>query len=95
VRLPVAERTIPIIADDYVDQAFGTGVVKITPAHDFNDWQVGQRHKLQAISVLTLDAKINDFGPPNTRVWIDMSHARKFWMSCKPKGFWFRPSLTS
>jgi valyl-tRNA synthetase len=63
VRLPVAERTIPIIADDYVDQAFGTGVVKITPAHDFNDWQVGQRHKLQAISVLTLDAKINDFGP--------------------------------
>ena len=63
VRVPVAERTIPIIADDYVDQAFGTGVVKITPAHDFNDWQVGQRHKLEAISVLTLDAKINDFGP--------------------------------
>jgi valyl-tRNA synthetase len=63
VRLPVAERTIPIIADDYVDREFGTGVVKITPAHDFNDWQVGQRHKLAAISVLTLDAKINDFGP--------------------------------
>jgi valyl-tRNA synthetase len=63
VRLPVAERTISIIADDYVDQAFGTGVVKITPAHDFNDWQIGQRHKLAAISVLTLDAKINDLGP--------------------------------
>ncbi|MDR3395381.1 MAG: valine--tRNA ligase [Parasulfuritortus sp.] len=63
VRLPVAERTIPIIADDYVDREFGTGVVKITPAHDFNDWQVGQRHRLAAISVLTLDAKINDFGP--------------------------------
>jgi len=63
VRLPVAERTIPIIADDYVDKAFGTGVVKITPAHDFNDWQVGQRHKLAAISVLTLDARINEFGP--------------------------------
>jgi valyl-tRNA synthetase len=63
VRLPVAERTIPIIADDYVDREFGTGVVKITPAHDFNDWQVGQRHKLAAISVLTLDAKINEFGP--------------------------------
>ncbi len=63
VRLPVAERTIPIIADEYVDKAFGTGVVKITPAHDFNDWQVGQRHKLAAISVLTLDAKINEFGP--------------------------------
>jgi valyl-tRNA synthetase len=63
VRLPVAERTIPIIADDYVDREFGTGVVKITPAHDFNDWQVGQRHKLVAISVLTLDARINEFGP--------------------------------
>lgn len=63
VRLPVAERTIPIIADEYVDQEFGTGVVKITPAHDFNDWQVGQRHKLAAISVLSLDAKINDLGP--------------------------------
>jgi valyl-tRNA synthetase len=63
VRLPVAERTIPIIADDYVDREFGTGVVKITPAHDFNDWQVGQRHQLAAISVLTLDAKINEFGP--------------------------------
>ena len=63
VRLPVAERTIPVIADDYVDRAFGTGVVKITPAHDFNDWQVGQRHKLQAINVLTLDAKMNDMAP--------------------------------
>ncbi|MEW5771768.1 MAG: valine--tRNA ligase [Pseudomonadota bacterium] len=63
VRLPVAERTIPIIADDYVDREFGTGVVKITPAHDFNDWQVGSRHKLQAINVLTLDAKMNDLAP--------------------------------
>ncbi len=63
VRLPIAERSIPIIADDYVDREFGTGVVKITPAHDFNDWQVGQRHKLVAISVLTLDAKMNDVCP--------------------------------
>jgi valyl-tRNA synthetase len=63
VRLPVAERTIPVIADDYVDREFGTGVVKITPAHDFNDWQVGQRHKLAAINVLTLDARINEYGP--------------------------------
>ncbi len=63
VRLPVAERSIPIIADEYVDREFGTGVVKITPAHDFNDWQVGQRHKLAAISVLTLDAKMNEVCP--------------------------------
>jgi valyl-tRNA synthetase len=63
VRLPIAERSIPIIADEYVDREFGTGVVKITPAHDFNDWQVGQRHKLMAISVLTLDARMNDLCP--------------------------------
>jgi valyl-tRNA synthetase len=63
VRLPVAERSIPVIADEYVEREFGTGVVKITPAHDFNDWQVGQRHNLPAISVLALDAKINEFGP--------------------------------
>ncbi len=63
VRLPVAERSIPVIADDYVDREFGTGVVKITPAHDFNDWQVGQRHKLVAINVLTLGAKMNDICP--------------------------------
>ncbi len=63
VRLPLAERSISIIADTYVDPAFGTGCVKITPAHDFNDWQVGQRHKLLPICILTLDAKINDFAP--------------------------------
>jgi len=63
VRLPLAERSIPIIGDSYVDPAFGTGCVKITPAHDFNDWQVGQRHKLLPICILTLDAKINDFAP--------------------------------
>ncbi|MCL5060597.1 MAG: valine--tRNA ligase [Candidatus Thermoplasmatota archaeon] len=63
VRLPIAERSIPVIADDYVDREFGTGVVKITPAHDFNDWQVGQRHQLVAISVLTLDARMNELCP--------------------------------
>jgi valyl-tRNA synthetase len=63
VRLPIAERSIPVIADEYVDPAFGTGVVKITPAHDFNDYAVGQRHKLTPISIFTLDAKINELGP--------------------------------
>ena len=63
VRIPVAERSIPIIADTYVDRAFGTGVVKITPAHDFNDWQVGQHHHLVPINIFTVDARINDLGP--------------------------------
>ncbi len=63
VRLPLCERTIPIIADTYVDREFGTGCVKITPAHDFNDYQVGQRHHLVPINILTLDGKINDMAP--------------------------------
>jgi len=63
VTLPLCDRTIPIIADEYVDKEFGTGVVKVTPAHDFNDYAVGQRHKLEMISILTLDAKINENAP--------------------------------
>ncbi len=63
VVLPLCNRTIPVIADDYVDKAFGTGVVKVTPAHDQNDYAVGQRHKLPLICVLTLDAKINTQAP--------------------------------
>ncbi len=60
---PAAWREIPVIADDYVDKAFGTGVVKVTPAHDQNDYAVGQRHKLPMICVLTLDARINAEAP--------------------------------
>jgi valyl-tRNA synthetase len=63
VRLPLAGREIPIIADTYVDREFGTGVVKVTPAHDVNDYQVGLRHKLPMISIFTLDAAINDEAP--------------------------------
>ena len=63
ITLPLCDRNIPIIADEYVDKEFGTGVVKVTPAHDFNDYAVGQRHKLEIISILTLDAKINEHAP--------------------------------
>lgn len=63
VRLPLTDRTIPIIADEYVVQEFGTGCVKITPAHDFNDYEVGKRHNLAMINILTKDAKINDNAP--------------------------------
>ncbi|MHB1117649.1 valine--tRNA ligase [Sideroxydans sp.] len=63
VTLPLCDRTIPVIADDYVDKEFGTGVVKVTPAHDFNDYAIGQRHQLEMISILTLDAKINEHAP--------------------------------
>ncbi|KAF4516660.1 hypothetical protein B566_EDAN003408 [Ephemera danica] len=63
VRLPLTGRDIPIIADAYVDLEFGTGCVKVTPAHDFNDYAVGQRHGLPMISILTLDARINENAP--------------------------------
>ncbi|MDD2700011.1 MAG: valine--tRNA ligase [Sideroxydans sp.] len=76
VTLPLCDRTIPVIADEYVDKEFGTGMVKVTPAHDFNDYAVGQRHKLEMISVLTLDAKINEHAPKQYQ-GLDRFAARK------------------
>jgi len=76
VTLPLVGREIPIIADDYVDKEFGTGVVKVTPAHDPNDYQVGQRHGLPMIVVLTLQATINESAPEKYR-GMDRFVARK------------------
>jgi valyl-tRNA synthetase len=76
VMLPLTGRTIPVIADDYVDREFGTGCVKITPAHDFNDWQIGLRHKLAPITIFTLEAKVNDNAPEKYR-GLDRYAARK------------------
>ena len=74
--LPLTGREIPLIADEYVDKEFGTGCVKITPAHDLNDYAVGQRHKLPQISIFTLDAKINENGPAKYQ-GMDRYEARK------------------
>jgi len=63
VDLPLCDRRIKIIADDYVDPEFGTGCVKITPAHDFNDYEIGKRHQLEMINILTNNASINDNAP--------------------------------
>jgi valyl-tRNA synthetase len=76
VKLPLCDREIPIIADDYVDPAFATGVVKVTPAHDVNDYAVGQRHQLPLICILTLEAKINTTAPA-TYQGLDRFVARK------------------
>ena len=76
VTLPLCNREIPVIADDYVDKAFGTGVVKVTPAHDQNDYAVGQRHQLPMICVLTLDAKI-EINAPAAYIGLDRFIARK------------------
>jgi valyl-tRNA synthetase len=67
VKLPLTVRSIPIITDDYVDPEFGTGALKITPGHDFNDYQVGRRHGLEPISVMTLDARMNERVPEKYR----------------------------
>jgi valyl-tRNA synthetase len=76
LKLPLTDREIPVIADSYVDKEFGTGCVKITPAHDFNDYAVGQRHNMPQISIFTLDAKINDNAPEKYRD-MDRFDARK------------------
>ena len=76
VKLPLCDREIPVIADDYVDRAFGTGVVKVTPAHDFNDYAVGQRHGLPVVGILALDARINEAAPAAYR-GLDRFDARR------------------
>ena len=76
VELPLAGRNIPIIADDYVDRAFGSGCVKITPAHDFNDHAIGVRHGLALVNIFHADASVNDNAPPAYR-GLDRFEARK------------------
>ena len=76
VELPLTGRRIPVIADAHVDKTFGTGCVKITPAHDFNDWEIGQRHDLQPLTIFTLTATINDNAPAKYR-GLDRYAARK------------------
>ena len=76
VMLPLCDREIPIIADEYVDREFGTGCVKITPAHDFNDYEMGRRHELPLINILNDDAAINDNAPESYR-GLDRVEARQ------------------
>ena len=76
VILPLTDRKIPIIADEYVDQEFGTGCVKITPAHDFNDFEIGKRHDLEIISILDQSAKISRSAPAEYQ-GLDRFEARK------------------
>ena len=76
VRIPLCNRHVPIIADEMVDREFGTGCVKITPAHDFNDYATGQRHKLPMINVFTIDAKMNG-NAPKAYQGLDRFDARK------------------
>jgi len=76
ILLPLANRIIPIVADNYVDPEFGSGCVKITPAHDFNDYEVGERHNLEKINIFTIDAVINEQTPKKYQ-GLDRFDARK------------------
>ena len=76
ILLPLADRIIPIVADNYVDPEFGSGCVKITPAHDFNDYEVGERHNLEKINIFTIDAAINEQAPKKYQ-GLDRFDARK------------------
>ncbi|NOZ54256.1 MAG: valine--tRNA ligase [Gammaproteobacteria bacterium] len=76
IKLPLTDREIPIIVDEYVDREFGTGCVKITPAHDFNDYDIGERHNLPKINIFTVDACINENGPEKYR-GLNRSNARQ------------------
>ncbi len=76
VTLPLTNREIPIIADDYVDREFGTGVVKVTPAHDFNDYAVGQRHKLPMINIFSDEAVVLADAFEHFNHWVDRNHSR-------------------
>ena len=76
ILLPLADRIIPIVADNYVNPEFGSGCVKITPAHDFNDYEVGERHNLEKINIFTIDAAINEQAPKKYQ-GLDRFEARK------------------
>ena len=86
---------IPVIADDYVDREFGTGVVKITPAHDFNDFEVGQRHNLDTINVIDESAIDQRRPAASTRAWTASSAARRIVADWRPQGFWRRSTTTT
>ena len=80
LKLPLTDREIPVIADDYVDKEFGTGCVKITPAHDPNDFEVGKRHNLPEINIMNDDAYNQSNWAANTQVWTVMRQ-EKPWLA--------------
>ncbi len=87
LELPLTGRRIPVVADEYVDPEFGSGCVKITPAHDFNDYEVGERHGLEKINILTDDAHINDNAPEPYRGLTREQARRQVVADLKAQGF--------
>jgi valyl-tRNA synthetase len=90
VRLPLTDREIPIVADAYVDRGFGTGVVKITPAHDPNDWELAKRHELPVINILTPDGRLNEAVPEKYRGLTVMAAREAVLEDLKAGGFFVK-----
>lgn len=88
IRLPLTQRDIPVIADTYVDREFGSGAVKITPAHDPNDWEIGNRHGLQRINLLTADGKLNENAPEFVQGCTILEARKKTVEALKEQGFY-------
>jgi valyl-tRNA synthetase len=85
VKLPLTGRLVPIVADEYADPAQGSGAVKITPAHDFNDYQVGKRNKLDMINIFTDTAHLNDACRRSIRGWSASWRASRLWRTSRRK----------
>ena len=88
VLLPLMNREIPIIGDEMVDREFGTGAVKITPAHDPNDFEVGKRHELAEIDVMTGGREDQRERREFMRVWIALRRGRRLWRIWRSRDFW-------
>ena len=86
--LPIMNREIPIVGDEYCEIGFGTGAVKMTPAHDPNDFEVGLRHNLEVIRCIADDGTHQRERRPAIRAWIAMSAARPSWPIWRPRAIW-------
>ena len=88
LKLPLTDREIPVVADEYVDKEFGTGCVKITPAHDPNDFEVGKRHNLPEINIMNDDATINSLGGKYAGMDRYEAPERQWWQILRNWDFW-------
>ena len=95
VRLPLLGREIPIIADDYIDAEFGTGALKVTPAHDENDFQIGKRHGLETVNIMNPDGTVNENGGPYAGLDRFEGAARRSSPTSRPRGCSSRPKATA
>ena len=94
VWLPIVNKAIPVVEDTYVDMEFGTGVVKITPGHDPNDFEVGKRHNLEIVNILNDDATINKTAA-FMKAWTAMKPEKQLWRNLTNRAYWLKSKITA